>query len=48
MQLFSNFSNCSKDSNFFNETNKNVIGKMKDEFDGIIITEFVILRSKMY
>ena len=42
------FSNYSKDSEFFNETNKNVIGKMKDEFAGVMITEFVGLKSKMY
>ena len=32
-----NFSNCSKDSKIFNETNKKVIGKMKDEFGGVIV-----------
>ena len=42
------FSNYSKDSNLFNETNKKVIGKMKDEFGGVIINEFVELKSKMY
>ena len=42
------FSNYSKDSKFFNETNKKVIGKMKDEFGGIIVSEFVGLKSKMY
>ena len=42
------FSNYSKDSKFFNETNKNVIGKMKDEIGGVIIIEFVGLKSKMY
>ena len=33
---------------FFNETNKKVIGKMKDEFDGVIVSEFFRLESKMY
>ena len=42
------FSNYSKDSKFFNETNKKVIGKMKDEFGGVFITEFLGLKSKMY
>ena len=41
------FSNYSKDSKFFNDTNKKVIGKMKDEFGGVIIIEFVGLKSKM-
>ena len=42
------FSNYSKDSKFFDETNKKVIGKMKDEFGGVIAVEFVGLKSKMY
>ena len=42
------FSNYSEDSKFFNETNKKVIGKMKDEFSGVIVTKFVGLKSKMY
>ena len=33
------FSNYSKDSKFFNEANKKVIGKIKDEFGGVIVTE---------
>ena len=41
------FSNYSKDSKFFDETNKKVIGKMKDEFAGVIIIGFVGLKSKM-
>ena len=36
------------DSKFFNETNKKVIGKMKYEFGGVILSEFVRLKSKMY
>ena len=42
------FSNYSKDSKFFDETNKKVIGKMKDEFGEVIVTEFVGLKYKMY
>ena len=42
------FSNYSKDSTFFDKTNKKVIDKMKDEFGGVIVPEFVGLKSKMY
>ena len=42
------FSNYSKDSTFFDETNKKVIGKMKDKFGGVIVNKFVGLKSKMY
>ena len=42
------FSNYLKDSKLFDETNKKVIGKMKDEFGGVIVDEFVGLKSKMY
>ena len=42
------FSNYSKDSKLFDNTNKNVIGKMRDENGGVIIDEFVGLKSKMY
>ena len=40
------FSNYSKASKFFNKTNKKVIGKIKDEFGGAIIIQFVELKSK--
>ena len=40
------FSNYLKDSKFFHEANKKVIGKIKDEFGGVIAEEFVRLKSK--
>ena len=54
MEIFLNgidlfdFSNYSKDSKSFDEANKKLIGNMKDEFGGVIIDEFVGLKSKMY
>ena len=36
-----NFSNYSKDSQFFNETNKKVIGKMKDQFCGVTVDDLL-------
>ena len=47
-KLLFDFSNFSKDSKFFDETNKKVIGKMKDEFSGVNVIEFFGLKSKMY
>ena len=41
-------SNYLKDSKYFDETNKKVVGKMKDEFGGVFVAEFVGLKSKMY
>ena len=41
------FSNYPKDSKFFDETNRKVIGKVKEESEGKITDEFVGLKSKM-
>ena len=41
-------SDYSQDSQYFDRTNKKVLGKFKDEAAGMPITEFVGLRSKMY
>ena len=43
-KIYQDFSNFSKESKIFNETNKGVIGKMKDEFGGVIVEEFVQLK----
>ena len=42
------FSDYPLHSKFFDLVNKKVIGKMKDEFKGRIISEFIGLKSKMY
>ena len=42
------FSDYPLDSKFFNPVNKNVITKMKDEFQGKIISEIIGLKSKMF
>ena len=42
------FSNYAKDSTFYDDTNKKVIGKMKDECGGVNIDQFTGLKSKMY
>ena len=42
------FSNYSKDSIFYDDTNKKVIGIMKDEYGGASIDEFIGLKSKMW
>ena len=42
------FSDYPLNSKFFDPVNKKVIGKMKDEFKGRIMSKFVGLKSKMY
>ena len=42
------FGNYPKDSKFFVQSNKKVIGKMKDVSEGKIIDEFIGLKSKIY
>ena len=42
------FSNYPEGSKIFDQANKKVIGKMKDEYEGKIINEFVGLKSEMY
>ena len=42
------FSDSPQNSKCFDLANKKVIGKMKYEFKGIIINEFIRLKSKMY
>ena len=46
-ELF-DFSDYPRNSFMFDETNKKVLGKFKDEANGFPITEFVGLRPKMY
>ena len=42
------FSNYLKDSKFFDDANKKVIGKVKDDMGGVVVVEFIGLKSKMY
>ena len=42
------FSGYSKDSVYYDDSSKKVMGKMKDELGGVKIDEFVGLKSKMY
>ena len=43
-----NFGNCSTKSKYHNDSNKLVIGKMKDETRGVAIEELVGMKPKMY
>ena len=43
-----NFSNYSAMSKYYNDSNKLVVGKMKDKTAGIVTEEFVGLKPKMY
>ena len=43
-----NDANYPKDSKFFDETNKKVIGRIKDEFEGKIVAEIFGLKSEVF
>ena len=42
------FSNYSTKSKYYGNSNKLVVGKMKDETTGVAIKEFIWLKPKMY
>ena len=42
------FSGYSKNSAYYDDSNKKVLGKMKDELAGVKIDEYVGLKSEMY
>ena len=42
------FSGYPKDSDYYDVSNKKVLGKMKNEINGVKIAEFVGLKNKMY
>ena len=42
------FSEYPKDSVYYDISNKKVLGKVKDEFNGTRTSEFIGLKSKMY
>ena len=42
------FSNYSAKSKHYDNSNKLVVGKTKDEMDGVAIEEFTVLKSKIY
>ena len=46
-ELF-DFSEYPKDSKYYDSANKKVHGKIKDEFNGVKLFEFIELKSKIY
>ena len=42
------FNNYSHFPKFYDDSNKLLVGKMKDETAGVPVKEFVVLRPKMY
>ena len=42
------FSGYPKDSVYYDSSNNKVLGKMKDEFNGVKISQFIRLKIKMY
>ena len=47
-KYFFDISNYSIVSKIFDETNKKVVRKMKEEFGSVIVIKFVGLKSKIY
>ena len=45
---FLDFGGYSKDSEYYVSANKKVLGKIKEEFNGVKLFKFVGLKSKMY
>ena len=45
---FFDFSGYGKESPFYNDENKKLVGKLKDKLNGEVIEEFVGLRAKIY
>ena len=48
VKVMLDFSNDLTKSKYYDNSNKSVVGRMKDETAGIVIEEFVGLKPKMY
>ena len=44
----SDFINYSTDSKYYNQSNTLVVGKIKDEMEGVAVGEFVGSKPKLY
>ena len=48
LRKMSDFSNYSAKSKHYDNSNKLVVGKTKDEMGGVAIEEFIVLKPKIY